>query len=139
MDDEYLDYLVESGRLVDELHERLLPLDSLAIGPDGQSARLLPYRRRATVGEPVEYAVHVRTPFGWEATARVRPVLPLGWRTPESELTLTLGPGEESSVRFTGIPASAGRRQRIAIDVTIGDLLLGQHAEAFLDVYEPAT
>jgi glyoxylase-like metal-dependent hydrolase (beta-lactamase superfamily II) len=139
VDDEYLDYLTESGRLVDELHERLLPLDSLAIGPDGQSARLLPYRRRATLGEPVEYSVHVRNPFGWEATARVRPVLPLGWRTPESELTLTLGPGEESSVRFTGIPASVGRRQRIAIDVTIGDLLLGQHAEAILDVYEPTT
>jgi hypothetical protein len=37
-------------------------------------------------------------------------------------------------VQLTVTPASSGRRQRIAIDVAIGHLLLGQHAEALLDV-----
>jgi glyoxylase-like metal-dependent hydrolase (beta-lactamase superfamily II) len=136
VDDEYLGYLAEAGRMVDELHERLLPLETLSIGPDGQTARLLPYRRTAIPGEPAHYTVEVRNPLPSPARARVRPVLPLGWRSSESEIEIELGPGEESSVQLTVTPASSGRRQRIAIDVAIGDLRLGQHAEALLDVAE---
>lgn len=139
VDDEYLDYLARSAREVDDLHERLLPLDDLTIGPDGQTARLLPYRRRAVAGEDADYTVRVRNPLPERARARVRPVLPLGWRSSESELEVELGPGEESSVQLTVTPASTGRRQRIAIDVVIGDLRLGQHAEALLDVTEPVS
>ena len=135
-DDEYLDYLTESARLVDDLHERLLPLDAVGIGPDGQAARLLPYRRRAVAGAPADYTVRVRNPLPERAVARITPVLPLGWRTSERAFEVDLGPGEETSVQFSVTPASSGRRQRIAIDVAIGDLRLGQHAEALLDVAE---
>lgn len=137
-DDGYLDYLVESGRLVDELHERLLPLDELAMPADGQTARLLPYRARSAVGEPVEYVVRVRNPLPDRASARVRPVVPLGWRTSEQELRLDLDPGEEAIVPLTVTPTSSGRRQRLAIDVSIGALRLGQHAESVIDVVERA-
>ncbi|WP_194420916.1 MBL fold metallo-hydrolase [Microbacterium abyssi] len=137
VDDEYLEYLAESGRFVDELHERLLPLDDLSIGPDGQVARVTPYRRRATVDEQLEYAVHVRNPLAGRAAARLTPVLPIGWRSSQPEIDLDLGPSEEASVLLTVTPSSAGSRQRLAIDVTIGDLRLGQHAEALLDVMEP--
>ncbi len=136
VDEEYLTYLGEAGRAVDDLHERLLPGEALAIGPAGQAARLLPYRRSAVAGEPADYTVEIRNPLPSPARARVTPVLPLGWRSSESELEVDLGPGEESSVQLTVTPASSGRRQRIAIDVAIGDLRLGQHAEALLDVAE---
>lgn len=136
VDEEYLTYLGEAGRAVDDLHERLLPGEALAIGPAGQAARLLPYRRSVVAGEPADYTVEIRNPLPSPARARVTPVLPLGWRSSESELEVDLGPGEESSVQLTVTPASSGRRQRIAIDVAIGDLRLGQHAEALLDVAE---
>jgi glyoxylase-like metal-dependent hydrolase (beta-lactamase superfamily II) len=139
VDDEYLDYLTDSAQLVDDIHRRLLPLDDLSIGPDGQTARLLPYRRRAGVGEPLEYTVRVRNPLAASALARLTPVLPVGWRSSVPELTLELGPGEESTVQLTVTPASTGRRQRLAVDVAIGDLRLGQHTEALVDVEEHAT
>ncbi|WP_019179705.1 MBL fold metallo-hydrolase [Microbacterium yannicii] len=134
VDEGYLDYLAESARQVDDLHERLLPLEALSIGPDGQCARLLPYRRRTAMDETVEYLVRVRNPLPEPARARLTPVLPVGWRSSEPQFELDLGPGEESSVQLTVTPASPGRRQRLAIDVTIGDLRLGQHAEAIIDV-----
>lgn len=137
IDDEYLDHLDDAARLVDDLHRRLLPLENLSIGPDGQAARLLPYRARAAVGEPVAYTVQLHNPLREPAPARIAPVLPLGWRSSEERIDLSLDPGEEAVVHLTVMPSVAGRRQRIAIDVTIGDLRLGQHAEALLDVVEP--
>jgi hypothetical protein len=133
-DDDYLEYLTRSGRMVDDLHERLLPLGDVSIGPDGQAARITPYRGEAVAGDDVEYAVRVRNPLGERAATRVRVVLPVGWRSSRSEIDLELGPSEEASVQLTVTPSSAGRRQRLAIDVTIGSLRLGQHAEALLDV-----
>lgn len=135
-DAEYLDYLQASGRLVDDLHERLLPLEEISIGPDGQAARITPYRGEAVIGAEVEYSVRVRNPLSERAAARVQVVLPVGWRSSRSEIDLHLGPSEEASVQLTVTPSSAGRRQRLAIDVTIGSLRLGQHAEALLDVRE---
>ncbi|MBT2483814.1 MULTISPECIES: MBL fold metallo-hydrolase [unclassified Microbacterium] len=136
VDDEYLDYLADSGRTVDDLHERLLPLADVGIGPDGQAARLLPYRRAAVVDEPAVYSVRLRNPLAEHAEARVSLVLPVGWRSSRREIDLALGPHEEADVQVTVTPTSAGRRHRLAIDVTIGHLRLGQHAEALLDVTE---
>lgn len=136
VDDEYLDYLATAAQQVDDLHRRLLPLDEIGIGPDGQAARLLPYRSTAEVGEEVGFTVRVRNPLPERAAARIALVLPLGWRSSQPELALDLGASEEASVQLTVTPAAVGRRQRLAIDVTIGHLRLGQHAEALVDVTE---
>ncbi|MFG6493051.1 MBL fold metallo-hydrolase [Microbacterium sp. P03] len=130
----YLDDLVESGALVDDVHERLLPLDEVGIPADGQLARISPYRARVGCGDTVAYTVRVRNPFDREADAWLRVVLPLGWRSSEAEMAARLGPHEEVTMQFTVVADTAGRRHRLAIDVTIGDRRLGQHAEAILDV-----
>jgi hypothetical protein len=130
----YLDYLVESGAYVDELHHRLLPLDELAIGADGQVAVIAPYRARVARGDTIAYTVRVRNPFAEPADARLGIVVPLGWRSPEAATRIRLGPHEEATVEFNVVAATPGRRQRLAVDVSIGDLLLGQHAEALVDV-----
>lgn len=134
VDDDYLDHLAEAGRLVDDLHARLLPLDDVGIGPDGQAARLLPYRSAAAVDETMTFSVQVRNPRRDRAKAVVSLVLPVGWRSSADEIALDLGPLEEADVQVTVTPTSAGRRQRIALDVTVGALRLGQHAEALVDV-----
>ncbi|MFK4791776.1 MBL fold metallo-hydrolase [Microbacterium sp. ZW T5_56] len=134
VDDAYLDYLAESAELVDTLHHRLLPLDDIAIGPDGQAARLLPYRRRAHIGDELEYTVEVRNPLPHRAVARLAPLLPIGWRSSQPEFELELDPREEAAVQFIVTPSTGGRRRRIAVDVTIGDLRLGQHAEALVEI-----
>lgn len=134
VDEDYLDYLDDAARLVDDLHRRLLPVEEVGIGPDGQAARLLPYRRAATVGRPVDYSVRLRNPSGARAAARVSVVLPVGWRSSPGEIEIELGPHEEAAVQLTVTPTTSGRRQRLALDVTIGDLRLGQHAEALMDV-----
>jgi glyoxylase-like metal-dependent hydrolase (beta-lactamase superfamily II) len=138
VDEEYLSYLEGAGRLVDELHERLLPQGDLALPADGQLARILPYRARTTPGEPIAYEIQVRNPLASRAATVIRAVLPVGWRSSEAEIRLELDPGEESTVPLTVTPASPGRRQRFAVDVQIGDLRLGQHAEAIVEVTEPA-
>jgi glyoxylase-like metal-dependent hydrolase (beta-lactamase superfamily II) len=130
----YLDYLAEEGRKVDDIHQQLLPLDELDIGPDGQTARIAPYRARAIAGQPLTYTVSVRNPLGESADARIELVLPKGWQSSESGLSARLDPEEEVSLEFSVVPHTPGRRWRVAIDVSIGDLLLGQHAEALVDV-----
>ncbi len=137
VDEEYLSYLEQSGRAVDELHERLLPQDELAIPADGQVARILPYRARVAAGDPIAYEIRVRNPLPARAAAVIRPIVPVGWRTSEADIRLELDPGEESAVPLTVTPASPGRRRRFAVDVQIGELRLGQHAEALVEVTEP--
>lgn len=134
VDDAYLDHLTEVGQEVDDIHRRLLPLETLDLGADGQLARLAPYRRRAREGDHLRYTVWVRNPFGRSVDAHLRLVVPVGWRPPDAQPTVRLGPHEEVTVELTVSAGSAGRRQRLAVDVTIADLALGQHAEALVDV-----
>ncbi|WP_308493047.1 MBL fold metallo-hydrolase [Microbacterium terrisoli] len=130
----YLDYLVAVGQEVDDVHHRLLPLDELDIGVDGQVARISPYRSHARVGDTLVYSVHVRNPHAEACEAQLRLALPIDWRSSAGEKTAQLGPNEEATVEFTVVVGSAGRRQRLAVDVTVGHLRLGQHAEAIVDV-----
>jgi glyoxylase-like metal-dependent hydrolase (beta-lactamase superfamily II) len=134
MDAEYLDHLDEAGRRVDEIHTRLLPDSRIDIEPDGQTARLLPYRAHGRVGEELEYRVWVRNPTPEPVDARIEAVVPLGWRASRPEIRAQLAAGEEATVQLSVVPSTPGRRQRIAVDVTLGGLRLGQHAEAIIDV-----
>ncbi|KAF2412377.1 hypothetical protein B1729_15470 [Microbacterium sp. B35-04] len=76
-------------------------MTAVARGPSGQTARLLPYRRRAVAGESAAYTVRMRNPLPQPARAGITPLLPLGWRSSGQEFEIVLGPGEESSVQLT--------------------------------------
>ncbi|MGC5170481.1 MBL fold metallo-hydrolase [Microbacterium sp. DT81.1] len=130
----YLDYLTEEGRAVDDIHEELLPLQEIGMAPHGQTARISPYRARAAVGERLAYRVSVRNPLPEAADVRVALVLPPGWHSPETEFAARLEYDEEALWDVAVVPSAPGRRFRFAIDVTIGRLMLGQHAEALIDV-----
>ncbi|WP_262406168.1 MBL fold metallo-hydrolase [Protaetiibacter sp. SSC-01] len=134
-DPAYLEYLLQAGANLDELHHELLPLDELDLGADGVLCRLYPYRAAAEPHSALDYRAVVRNPHASEADAVLTPVVPHGWAVEPSVARATLAPGEERELVFRVTTGDAvSRRNRLAIDVTIGELRLGQHVEAIVDV-----
>lgn len=137
VDPGYLDYLAYAGEDLDEMHEALLPLDELSLGADGVLARITPYRSRVVVASELTVTMTVRNPHPATAETVLRPVLPTGWSTPTPELTFVLDAGEERDVPIlVRCGSTAVRRARVSVDITIGSLRLGQHAEALVDALE---
>jgi len=97
---------------------------------EGFVARLTPYRSTVAAGGVLELAVEVSNPFDGEQTATVRLVLPDGWTVEPAEATCEL-PGR---VTFAVVAAAPAHRVPVAADVTIGDTLFGQQAEALVTV-----
>ncbi|WP_210506410.1 MBL fold metallo-hydrolase [Naasia sp. SYSU D00057] len=131
----YLDYLGYAGDDLVEMHEALLPLDELDLGADGVLARIVPYRARVGAGRELELTVTVRNPHRADAEARIAAVVPDGWSVLGEPDPVRLRAGEEREVplRLSAGPVPT-RRARVAVDVTIGALRLGQHSEALIDV-----
>jgi hypothetical protein len=95
----------------------------------------VPYRARVGAGEELALTVWVRNPHASAADAVVEPVVPEGWRVLEAPPLVRLAPGEERELGFRLAPTAVPvRRARVAVDVTIGALRLGQHSEALIDV-----
>jgi glyoxylase-like metal-dependent hydrolase (beta-lactamase superfamily II) len=137
VDDAYLDQLLADGRRIASLHRELLPLDVIDLGASGFPARIEPYR--ATVGEGDELAleVAVRNPLPQPAALRVQLVVPRGWSVEPSSLHVDLPPHGRDRLRFRVSPGQgAAHRARLAADLQVGDLHLGQQAEALVDVLE---
>jgi glyoxylase-like metal-dependent hydrolase (beta-lactamase superfamily II) len=131
----YLDYLRYAGEDLVDMHENLLPLDELDLGADGVLVRLTPYRSHVSPGTRNAMQATVRNPHGFRAAATLRPVLPAGWESSGLDDPIDLAPGEERVVAFVVQSGPTPvRRARVAVDVTIGSLMLGQHAEAVIDV-----
>ncbi|GIG29568.1 MBL fold metallo-hydrolase [Cellulomonas marina] len=135
VDEAWLDMVADAGEEVARLHRELLPLDALDLPADSQLVRLTPYLSRASAGAPVRFTAAVHNPFDQVSAARVVPVLPLGWRAPRGEVVVDVPARGRCDVVLEVVPAGPpARRQRLAVDVTLGSLRLGQHAEALVDV-----
>jgi glyoxylase-like metal-dependent hydrolase (beta-lactamase superfamily II) len=135
VDESYLDYIGHAAADLVEMHEDLLPLDELDLGTDGQLLRLFPYRSTAAPGAVLELTAEVRNPHRSAADAVLRPVVPAGWEALEPEVRVVLAPGEERAVLLrVRVGDTPVVRARVAVDIAIGELLLGQHAEALVDV-----
>jgi glyoxylase-like metal-dependent hydrolase (beta-lactamase superfamily II) len=133
--DEYLDLLTEEGENLIQIHQDLLPLDEFELGADGVLARIAPYYSRAQTGVVTRLLVSVSNPRPSIEKAVVRLVLPVGWVAVPDVAAISLPPLGREEIEIEVTPGGPTRRQaRIAVDVTIGDLHLGQHAEALMDV-----
>lgn len=134
VDRAYLDELTRRGEELIRLHHDLLPLEELDLGADSVLARIRPYRAVASPGGTLTFTVEVRNPLPQPAPVQLLPVLPDGWASSPMP-PLVLGPGASAEVLFSAtVGASLGANRRVAVDVTVGSLRLGQHAEALVDV-----
>jgi glyoxylase-like metal-dependent hydrolase (beta-lactamase superfamily II) len=135
VDDAFLDDLLVQGLRLAELHRALLPTEEVDLGAEGFAARIEPYRATVRTGETLQLAVTVRNPFDRAEVATIRLVLPDGWTARPACHEVHIAEGDETLVRFE-VSASGGpvRRARVAADVTVGDVRLGQQAEALVTV-----
>jgi glyoxylase-like metal-dependent hydrolase (beta-lactamase superfamily II) len=132
--DEYFDLVDFEADEQDRLHRELLPLDDLAIAPDGVLARIAPYYSRVETGSVVRLCVHVNNPSAAPQKAVVRMVLPVGWVSVPDVAAISLPPLGREQLQIEVTAGAPRRRARLAVDVVIGELHLGQHAEAIMDV-----
>jgi glyoxylase-like metal-dependent hydrolase (beta-lactamase superfamily II) len=132
--EEYLDRLLADGRELAELHRELLPLDEVDFGAEGFGARIAPYRARVASGDELELRVDVRNPFDRLETAVVRLVLPAGWESRPERREQSVPPLGEASLSFRVVAAGPPGRVPVAADLTVGDTLFGQQAEALVTV-----
>jgi hypothetical protein len=132
---DYLEMLAARGRLFDEVHRSLLPLDEVDMGLTGFAARIEPYRSDLGADEELELEVWVRNPYPEAGEASVELVIPDGWSAEPPIGQLALEGRSNGTIRFrlrtSGRPV---RRARIAADISIGRRHLGQHAEALVTV-----
>jgi glyoxylase-like metal-dependent hydrolase (beta-lactamase superfamily II) len=122
----------------DRLHRELLPLEETGIGPDGMLARIAPYYSRARAGAVQKFTIDVSNPLAAAQDAVLRMVLPSGWEAVPEVVALSLAPLGSEQVEVEVRAGAPRRRARMAVDVSIGDLHLGQHAEAIVDVRSAA-
>jgi glyoxylase-like metal-dependent hydrolase (beta-lactamase superfamily II) len=133
--DAYLDRLLVDGKRLAELHRELLPLEDVDLGSEGTAARIEPYRATAAPGRKIELQVTVRNPFDRAATATVRVAVPDGWSVEPAVQEVALEAHAESSVTVrVAVGATPVRRARVAADMTVDGVPLGEQAEALVDV-----
>jgi len=137
VDDDYLELLERSADELVHHHEQLLPLDELDLGADGVLARIEPYFSTVPAGRRTIFRVTLRNPYPDPQLARLELVTPVGWRAEPAVTEVSLDGSAEHVVEMEAVvQGPAQRRNRLAVDVQIGTLRLGQHAEALVDVID---
>jgi glyoxylase-like metal-dependent hydrolase (beta-lactamase superfamily II) len=132
----YIDRLNERGVLLAGLHRDLLPLDALDLSGDSFAARIQPYHWQGGAGKAIKYMVEMRNTFSSAEDVRAELVLPPGWQADDTCKIVRLEGGKGDRLAFTVFPPDGltGRRFRLAVDVTVGQVRLGQQAEALVDL-----
>jgi hypothetical protein len=136
VDDEYLSDLATRGRMLERLHQELLPLEDVNFEAEGFGAWIGPYQSRIADGGRGLFNVAIRNPFDRHEDACVEVVVPAGWRAEPATIMLRLAPRETANAEFAVVPPRGIRirRARIAVDLTVADRRFGQQAEALVDV-----
>jgi glyoxylase-like metal-dependent hydrolase (beta-lactamase superfamily II) len=147
----YLPDLLARATVLESLHRDLLPAGSEpTVG--GVEVHIDPNQAEVAGGQATPFAVVLSQGArgddlaDWERNTEVRasagevsvrPVVPRDWRVEPAEARLHLVPGGAARAGFTLVPPAGlpVRRARIAADVTVDGIRLGQCAEALVTVY----
>lgn len=125
-----LDRLAHDAERIADLHRELL------VVPDAEGifARLTPYRSATARGGTIELVAEVRNPFGDERRAALSLAAPDGWSAEPPAHDLVLPPGAERTATFRLTVGDDAGRTPVGLRVALGDLDLGEHAEAVVTV-----
>ena len=135
VDADFREAVRSRAELLSTLHSDLLPLDEFDFGGGDRAISLRPYRAAVPAGRRLTFNAQVRNPLATTETARLRLVAPHGWLVDPPEQKVNLGAGESAILEFEVVPlGSSVRRARVAADLTVGKLRLGQQAEALVTV-----
>jgi hypothetical protein len=130
-----LDALLEEGNHIARLHRALLPLEDVDFGAGGFGARIEPYRSQVKAGDSLGMTAIVLNPFARDAEVSGSLVVPRGWQCVPQDLHRSVEGRGATALEFLVRPsASAVRRARLAIDMTVDGVRFGQQAEALVDV-----
>ncbi|WP_431219447.1 MBL fold metallo-hydrolase [Leifsonia xyli] len=133
VDEDYLQLLTEQGDELAALHDGLLPDDGMLPPADGNLVLVEPFYQRVSPGALLSYEVVVVNPYDEPREVVARLVTPDGWSDPSPASTMA-GAGETVRLRFAVRAGEAVRkRQRLAADVTVGSVRLGQAGDAVAD------
>lgn len=133
VDDDYLRLLAEQGDELAAIHDALLPDDGQRPPADGNLVLVEPFYQRAEAGADLDYDVIVVNPFDGPREVLASLTTPEGW-TASAPQAAHAAAGETIRLRFTvSVDAAPRKRQRLAADVTIGSVRLGQAGDAVVD------
>jgi glyoxylase-like metal-dependent hydrolase (beta-lactamase superfamily II) len=140
VDDQYLADLAAAGEQLSRFHEALLPLAEIDLGAEGFIAWIRPYESVVPAGEPSDFSVVVHNPFAGRRELNARIVVPQGWHATPDAVRLSIDEAANDVCEFQVVPPAGAdvRRARIAVDLTIGGMRFGQHAEALVSVRSAA-
>ncbi|NUK30262.1 MBL fold metallo-hydrolase [Parageobacillus sp. VR-IP] len=134
--DEYLDIITENGEALERLHQELLPLETIDFGAEGFGATIKPYQIFVEEGGTFSIEVEIKNPFQEEEEAIVNVVVPNKWKVRNGKMKVGISGKGTAKVKteITVPPRMKIRRERIAVDLTIGKKRFGQHAEALVTI-----
>jgi glyoxylase-like metal-dependent hydrolase (beta-lactamase superfamily II) len=138
VDADYLKKAEASGRLLEQMHRELLPLEETDFGAEGFGARFYPYQAEVEAGGTVSFEVETLNPFHTETEMVIELVLPDGWKADETVRRVSAAGKGKKAASFTLTAPRMGPAKRllIAANITAGNRAFGQQAEAFIHVRE---
>ncbi|MGM7723023.1 MBL fold metallo-hydrolase [Metabacillus sp. Hm71] len=136
--DDYLEQIEKNGRLLEKIHHELLPLEEIDFGAEGFGAVIQPYQQTVNQGETFTMTIEIKNPFNVEKEITAKIQAPHGWVIEMSEFNAIVPSKETSQFSTTiSVPKEAvGYRERIAVDITVGEQRFGQQAEALISIQQ---
>lgn len=133
----YFDQLKLRAEKLISFHNEILPLENLNLGIEGFVASLTPYQSITSAGGQIEFQCEVRNPLNTPQVARARLVTPDGWLVEQLVIEKRIEANQVEILEFrVRIPGNANpvRRERVAVDLFLGNRRLGQQAEALVTI-----
>ena len=133
----YFQTIKERAEKLVEYHRNILPLESENPGIEGFLARISPYQIQKKPGESVHYQCEILNPMDTGLLIKTSLVLPEGWEAIPAQIEKIVKAHQKVTVEFhVRIPKGQepARRIRIALEVTVGNRLFGQQAEALITI-----